>query len=463
MEVLPLALKVADLPCLVVGGGAVARRKLELLINAGADVTVVTRQAAKATTALCERHGIAILLRSFADEDAAGKGLVIAATNDAATNEAISAACKRQGALVNCVDDGERSNVLFPALVDRGPVVVAISTGGASPTLARRLRERIEAALPESIGSLARYLGGRRQRIREALPALRERQRFWDRAIDSELAAQVARGDVAAADATLERVLAEPQTAGLVSLVGGGPGDPDLLTIKALRCLQQADVVYHDSLVSAAVLARCRRDAKRVDVGRRGFADLGSATERQDAINEHLLTDAKRGLRVVRLKGGDPLIFARGGEELTFLRERGVAVEVVPGVTAALACAAAAGAPLTHRDWAQSVRFVTAYGKDGAIDADWAELAGLKQTLVVYMGLAALPSFCQHLLAHGAAADTPAITVSRATRGDERVVGGSLRSLAANVEAANLDGPATTIIGAVAALADAHAQQATTD
>ena len=454
MQVLPLALKIADQPCLVVGGGVVARRKIELLASAGADVTVVARQVAAASAELCKRHGIAVLQRSFVDTDVAGKRLVVAATNDATANETIRAACDRQGVLVNCVDDGERSNVLFPALVDRGSVVVAISTGGASPTLARRLRERIEALLPESLGALARYLGLRRQRVRQALPELRERQRFWDRALDSELATQVARDDVSGADATLETMLAEPQAAGLVSLVGAGPGDPDLLTLKALRCLQQAEVVYYDSLVSAAVLARCRRDAERVHVGRRGFTTRGGAERRQEAINEQLLADAKRGLRVVRLKGGDPLMFARGGEELAFLRQRGVAVEVVPGVTAALACAAVAGIPLTHRDSAQSVRFITARSRDGEIDADWPDLAKSKQTLVVYMGLAELATFCKRLIAHGRAPDTPAATVSRATLGDERVVRSSLRNLAAKVEDAHIEGPATTIVGAVAALAE---------
>ena len=454
MDVLPLALKVAGRPCLVVGGGTVALRKIERLIAAGADVAVVARRIHATTRELCERHGIAVRQRSFAAGDVAGQLLVVAATNDGTANEAISAACARRGVLVNCVDDAERSSALFPALVDRGAVVVAISTGGTSPTLARRLRERIEAALPATIGQLAAYLGSRRQRVRKALPDLRARQRFWDRAIDSELATHASRGDFAAADATLRNVLAEPRTAGLVSLVGGGPGDPDLLTVKALRCLQHADVVYHDSLVSADVLDRCRRDARRIDVGRRAFVDAGDALSRQDSINQRLLADARRGLRVVRLKGGDPLMFARGGEEIAFLREHDVAFEVVSGVTAALACAAAAGIPLTHREWAQSVRFVTAYGKDGVIDADWPELVKPAQTLVVYMGLAALAPFCARLLAHGATPDTPAVTISRGTLADQRVVGGSLRDLPEKVAAANLDGPATTIVGGAAALAD---------
>ena len=453
MDVLPLALKVAGQPCLVVGGGTVAQRKIEALLAADAEVSVVAREVNAATKEICERHGIVVEQRSFVDADANERLLVVAATNDAAVNEAISAACARHGTLVNCVDDGQRSSVLFPALVDRGSVVVAISTGGASPLLARHLRERLEAALPASIGELANYLGSRRQRIQSALPDLDERRRFWDRAVDSELATQASYGDFAAADATLQRVLDASRPAGLVSLVGAGPGDPDLLTVKALRCLQRADVVYHDNLVSAAVLDRCRRDARRIDVGRRAFVDTDAAG-RQEAINERLLADAKLGLRVVRLKGGDPLMFGRGGEELAFLRQQDVAVEVVPGVTAALACAAVAGVPLTHRDWAHSVHFVTARGKDGDIDgADWETLAKPGQTLVVYMGLGALVPFRDRLLAHGAAPETPAITVSCGTLSGQRIVAGTLENLPDRVAEANLELPATTIVGSVARLA----------
>ena len=453
MDVLPLSLKIEGQPCLVVGGGETARRKIDLLVAAGGAVTVVALRVSEAVQTLCRRHGLTIEERAFAADDVRDQLLVIAATNDPAVNEAVAAACTRHRVLVNCVDDGDRSTALFPAIVDRGAVTVAIGTGGASPTLARQLRTRIEAVLPASVGALAAYLGSRRERIKAALPALRARQRFWDHAIDSELAALVARGDEYRADQALEAALNAPLATGFVSLVGAGPGDPDLLTLKALQRLQQADVVYHDSLASPAVLDRCRRDARRIDVGRRGMTGAGAAAERQAAINQGLLADARRGLRVVRLKGGDPLLFGRGGEEVAALAEHGVPFEIVPGITAALGCAAVAGIPLTHREWAKSVRFLTARVKDGAINADWPELAKPDQTLVVYMGLAAVDALCERLLAAGAAPTTPAAMVFRATLAGERTIVGDLRNLAAKVRAARLDGPATAIVGRVAALA----------
>ena len=451
MDVLPLSLHIAGQPCLVVGGGDTARRKAELLAAAGAAVAVVAREASDAMRALCRRHGFALDERPFVADDVLHNLLVIAATNDAAANAAVAAACAEHRVLVNCVDDGKRSTALFPAIVDRGPVTVAISTGGASPTLARRLRERIETVLPSSLGQLATYLASHRQRIKAALPDLRARQRFWDRAIDSELAALVARGDYEQSDRALDAALRASLDTGSVALVGAGPGDPDLLTLKALRCLQRADVVYHDSLVADAVLARCRRDAELVYVGRR--YGTGEKRTRQAAINKRLLADARRGLRVVRLKGGDPLVFGRGGEEAAALVAGGVSFEIVPGVTAALGCAAVAGIPLTHRDWAQSVRFVTARLKNGALNLDWPELAKPGQTLVVYMGLAALEPLCERLIANGAPPDTPAAIVARATLDGERVVRGNLESLPSKAATARIGGPATTIVGRVVALA----------
>ena len=450
MDVLPLSLRLTGQPCLVVGGGETARRKIELLAAAGAAVTVVAREASDAVQTLCHRHGFTLEQRPFAADDVLESLLVIAATNDPAANETIAAACAQHRVLVNCVDDGNRSSALFPAIVDRGPVTVAISTGGASPTLARRLRERIEAVLPSSLGPLATFLASHRQRIKAALPDVRARQRFWDHAIDSELAALVARGDYEQSDQALDAALRTPLGTGSVALVGAGPGDPDLLTLKALRCLQRADVVYHDSLVADAVLARCRRDAELVHVGHRD-ARSGSQT-RQAAINERLLADARRGLRVVRLKGGDPLVFGRGGEEVAALVRGGASFEIVPGVTAALGCAAVAGIPLTHRDWAQSVRFVTARLKEGALNLDWPELAKPSQTLVIYMGLAALEPLCERLVAHGAPPDTPAAIVARATLDGERIVRSDLNGLPAKAATAGVQGPATTIVGQVAAL-----------
>lgn len=457
MDVLPLALKLAGQPCLVVGGGEVARRKIERLLAAKAEVAVVALTASPAVRELCQGGRTTLAERAFGAADVAGRLLVIAATNDPAVNQEVYDACARYRVLVNCVDDGERSTALFPAIVERGPVTVAISTGGASPTLARHLRERIEALLPASVGRLAAYLASRR-RIKSALPDSRARQRFWDRAIDSKLETLVGRGDIEQADAALEAALTMPQGAaspggdGLVSLVGAGPGDADLLTVKALRCLQRADVVYYDNLVGAEVLERCRRDAKLVYVGRHAAKDAGDASARQASINHRLQADASQGLRVVRLKGGDPLLFGRGGEEMSTLSDCGIPFEVVPGVTAALGCAAVAGIPLTHRDCSQSVRFVTGHLKNDEFNLDWPELAKPDQTLVVYMGLGPLARLCERLVAHGADPDTPAAAISRGTLPDQRVVRGRIRDLAAKAQAENLETPATIIIGRVAGL-----------
>lgn len=450
MDTLPLALKLAGQPCLVVGAGAVARRKLELLVAAKAKVTVVALAASPEVADYCREHGVVVEQRPFDAGDVAGRLLVIAATDDSEVNEQVFAACRSQGVLVNCVDRGELSTAIFPAIVDRDPVTVGISTGGTSPTLARHLRERIETLLPTSLGALADYLGDRREHIKAAMPDAADRQKFWDRVLDSLLGDLASRRNLADADAVLSAELSSPGPTGLVSLVGAGPGDPELLTVKALRCLQRADVVYHDRLVSAAVLERCRRDARRVDVGRR--AGEGGSRGRQQGINAQLVDDARRGLRVVRLKGGDPLVFSRGGEEIAWLADQDVAFEVVPGVTAASACAAIAGIPLTHRNWAQSVRFVTARAQDG-LDLDWSEAAKPDQTLVVYMGLKVLATVCEHLVSAGADAETPAAAISRATLPDQRVVAGSLATLASRVRKAGLKGPLTTIVGQVASLA----------
>ena len=454
MDVLPLSLKLAGQPVLVVGGGEVARRKIELLVAARADIEVVAPAVSADLRAYCTERNVNVTSRTFQAADVDGRLLVVAATDDEAVNEQVQRACADARVLVNCVDDGARSTALFPAIVDRGSVTVAISTGGASPTLARRMRELIEGILPSNLGALADYLASRRERLKSLLPDIGERRRFWDRAIDSDLADLAAKGDVAAADERLVRAAEAGTHSGLVSLVGAGPGDPDLLTVKALQRLQRADVVYYDNLVGDGVLERCRRDARRVFVGRRAAYGRAPDTDtRQRDINKALLADAKRGLRVVRLKGGDPLVFSRGGEEVAALGRHGVPFEIVPGITAALGCAAIAGIPLTHRDWAQSVRFVTGHRRDGVVSLDWEALAQPDQTVVVYMGLATLPTLCAQLIAHGLAPETPAATVVRGTLPDQEVIAGHLDNLADRVATTGSTGPATTIIGRVAGLA----------
>lgn len=462
MDVLPLSLKLAGQPVLVVGGGEVARRKIELLVAARADMEVVAPDVLPDLRAFCAERNVNVTSRTFRAADVDGRLLVVAATNDETVNEDVHRACAGARVLVNCVDDGARSTALFPAIVDRGAVTVAISTGGASPTLARRMRELIEGVLPSNLGALADYLASRRERLKSLLPDIGERRRFWDRAIDSDLADLAAKGDVAAADERLARAAEAGAHSGLVSLVGAGPGDPDLLTVKALQRLQRADVVYYDHLVGDGVLERCRRDARRVLVGRRaGYGRGTDADSRQRDINEALLADAKRGLRVVRLKGGDPLVFSRGGEEVAALGRHGIPFEIVPGITAALGCAAIAGIPLTHRDWAQSVRFVTGHRRGGAIALDWEALAQPDQTVVVYMGLATLPMLCAQLITHGLAPETPAATVVRGTLPDQEVIVGCLNDLGDRVATIGSSGPATTIIGRVAGLAqDSTAKRA---
>ncbi|MDE0659329.1 MAG: siroheme synthase CysG [Gammaproteobacteria bacterium] len=450
MKTLPLALKLASQPCLVVGGGEVARRKIETLLRVEARVVVVAKSVSAEVREVCLSAGIPVRERAFRDNDVAGQLLVVDATGDSTANRAVQGACEQHRVLLNCVDDADHSTAQFPAIVNRGQVTVGISTGGTSPTLARRLREQIEALLPDGVGPLASYLGSRRHRAKEALPDAHARQKFWDDVLDSELLDLVAEGRLDRADERLSQMLDVPVRSGIVSLVGAGPGDPDLMTLRALHRLQRADVVYHDKLVGAGVLDRCRRDARKVDVGRRS-GEKGSAT-RQASINDRLAADARQGLRVVRLKGGDPLVFGRGGEEIASLVERGVPFEVVPGVTAGLGCAAIAGIPLTHREWAQSVRFVTAQ-VHRETNPDWPELAKPDQTLVVYMGLDALDELCERLMRAGADATTPAVAISRATLPGERIVSGSIRDLGERVRAAVLEGPVTTIIGRVASFA----------
>ena len=445
MNRLPLFLDLSDQPCLVIGGGDVAARKIGSLIDAGAQVSVVAPALGDAAAKLAEEHALDVALRPFEPGDVRGRLLVIAATDDADVNREAFAACRERCVLINTVDDASLSTAIFPSIVDRGPVTVAVSTGGASPTLARRIRERIEALLPASTGRLAEFLGRQRPRVRETVPDIGARRRLWDDVLDGNVPAHIAAGNEQAADAELERLASGGAATGFVSLVGAGPGDPDLLTLRALRALQRADVIYYDNLVSAGVLDLCRRDAKRVYVGkRRAFAGV-----RQADINALLLADAQRGLRVARLKGGDPFIFGRGGEEIETLRRHGVDFEVIPGITAALGCAAYAGIPLTHRDWAQSVRFVTGHLRDDAVNLDWPELAKPDQTLVVYMGLAGLRQLTARLIEHGMDPETPSATISRGTLEDQAVVAAPVTGLAKAVEEAGLPGPTTTIIGRV--------------
>ena len=356
----------------------------------------------------------------------------------------------RRGVLVNTVDDAALSSVIFGSIVRRDPVIVAVSTGGRSPTLARRVRSLIEARLPTGLGKAADAFGRWRSRVARAIPDVASRRRFWDDVLDGPASQAMYQGNADLTDVLIEERLQrwEQQALGFVSLVGAGPGDPDLLTLKALQCLERADVIFYDNLVSVDIVAMARRDARRVYVGkRRAFHAV-----RQESINQMLIEAARAGERVVRLKGGDPFVFGRGGEEIETLAEEGVPFEVVPGITAALGCASYANIPLTHRDWAHSVRFVTGNLTGDRVNLDWPDLAKSDQTLVVYMGLRGLAEICAELIAHGIDPEMPAALIGRGTLPDQQVIEAPLQALSSTVASADVHGPTIVIIGRVVAL-----------
>lgn len=447
MDYLPVFLDLRGRLTLVVGGGAVATRKVELLLKTGARVRVVA-PALHPELALYRDAG-RIEYRSVLFEPAhfEGVALAIAATDRPEVNHAVAAAGAARGIFVNVVDDGSASSCLMPAIVDRSPVMVAIGSSGQSPTLVRRVRTQIEALLPERLGELARLAGRARTRVQRALPDINQRRQFWDRLFSGSIASKVYAGSMAEAEALLDAQLqsADAPLRGEVYLIGAGPGDPDLLTLRALQLLQQSDVVLYDRLVSDAVLERVRRDAECVFVGK----ESGQHRVTQQRIHALLLEYAGRGLRVARLKGGDPFIFGRGGEEIDALAAAGIPVVVVPGITAALGAAAAAGLPLTQRGVAQSVTFVTAMG-EGAEGLDWRSLAAPGQTVVFYMGISQLPRIVGHLLAQGAPRQRPVAIIERATLPEQRVLAGSLHDIAERARRAGIQAPALLIVGEIA-------------
>jgi uroporphyrin-III C-methyltransferase / precorrin-2 dehydrogenase / sirohydrochlorin ferrochelatase len=456
MNYFPAFLDLKQRPCLVVGGGEIAARKLRLLLKAGADVTVVAPQINDEIADLADRGAIRVIRRGFVGGDATDRAVVIGATGIAAVDERVAAAADTAGVPVNVVDRPDLSRFLVPAIVDRDPVVVAIGTGGAAPVLARRLRQTIESLLPARLGSLAKFAESFRVAVRAVMPDGAVRRRFWERFFDGPVAERVLAGDEPAAREKMLALVngragwgAAMSSAGTVAIVGTGPGDPDLLTLRALRQMQQADVVIHDRLIGPEILDYVRRDAERLYVGK----TKGSHSKTQDEINALMLAHARAGRRVVRLKGGDPFVFGRGGEELAYLRSHGVDVELVPGITAATGCAAAAGIPLTHRDAAQAAVFVTGHAKDGEPDLDWSALARLRQTLVIYMGVSTAGRIAARLIEHGVAPTTPVAVVENGTRPDQQVAAGSLAGLEALIRDNGIDGPAVIIVGEVVRLA----------
>jgi uroporphyrin-III C-methyltransferase/precorrin-2 dehydrogenase/sirohydrochlorin ferrochelatase len=453
LDYLPIFLDLRDRLALIVGGGLVAARKAALLREAGARLRIVAPECCAELAELCESPGADHIAATFAPVHLAGCAFAVAATDSPEVNLQVCAAGRAANVWVNAVDDPPASTCLMPSIVDRSPVIVAIGTGGASPTLARRLRAQIEALLPQRLGELARRAGQWRAQVRAALPGLEARQRFWESFFDSALAQQLLAGaaDAAAAEAGFAAQLqgaAQAPVRGAVWLIGAGPGDADLLTLRALQLLQQCDVVLYDRLVPTAVLERVRRDAERIFVGK----EPGRHRTTQLRIHELLVEHVRQGRRVVRLKGGDPMVFARGGEELAALSLAGIPVLVVPGITAALGAASSALIPLTHRGVAQSVCFVTAMG-EAAVALDWRALAAPLQTVVFYMGVAQLPQIVTRLVQHGAPPERHAVVVERATLPGQRVITGRLSQIAARAAAAAVGAPALLIVGDVAQFA----------
>ena len=439
----PIFLRLAGERVLVVGGGEIALRKIRLLLRAQARVEIVARELHPELLGL----GLLALASEFQPGQLDGCRLAIAATDDAALNARVAAEARARGIPVNVVDDEARSTYITPAIVDRAPVLVAISSGGAAPILARRLREKIEGLVPAAFGRIAQFLAATRTRLK-AVP-VEQRRAVTEQFLDGVGSQRLLAGDETAAARTLDQLLAGAPPRGEVYLVGAGPGDPDLLTFRALRLMQQADVVLHDRLVAPKILDLVRRDAERIFVGKGPKQHELS----QQEINALLVKLARQGRRVLRLKGGDPFIFGRGGEEIESLAAEGIAFQVVPGITAANGCAAYAGIPLTHRDYAQSVVFVTGHARqDGQLDLDWAALAKPGQTVVFYMGLGSLPALCEALIRHGRPRDWPAALVEEGTSSRQRVIAGTLGDLPASVDRAGVTGASLIIVGEVVRL-----------
>ncbi|WP_299727039.1 siroheme synthase CysG [uncultured Endozoicomonas sp.] len=450
MDYLPLFLQIRDQRCLIVGGGDIALRKIRLLSDAGAMIRVVAPAICSDIRAFLSSDHHELLEKAFDEQDLDDVCLVIAATDCQQVNRQVAAAAGQRRLFVNVVDDADAGTAVMPAIVDRSPVVVAFSTGGKAPVLARLLRQKLETILPQGYGKLAALAGGFREQVKARFSHINDRRYFWEKVLAGPAAEKAMSGDLDGAQAIFEQTLlaSEAQKVGEVYLVGGGPGDPDLLTFKALRLMQQADVVLHDRLVSEEVLALCRRDADYIYVGKK----RDRHTRPQEEINALLVELAKEGKRVLRLKGGDPFIFGRGGEEIETLADEGIPFQVVPGITAASGCASYSGIPLTHRDHAQSVRFITGHLKDGSYGLNWREMLDPGQTLVFYMGLLGLPRICQELVDHGRDINTPIALIQKGTTKNQKVFTGTLGTINEIIAEEKVRAPTLIIVGSVVTL-----------
>ena len=452
MDSFPIFMRLTTETVLVVGGGESAANKVSLLLKTDAHITAVAATFCSRLSTWGESQRIDLIQRDFLPGDITDQKLVFVASDDPDTRTAVVRCANERRIPVNVVDHPAVSSFIMPAMVDRDPVMVAISTSGTSPVLARHIRAWVETVLPARLGNLARLAGEFRDRVKHIFAGFDARRQFWERIFAGNIPELVYSGQTQAAQESLEQEFNLPQTSspgvGQVYLVGSGPGDPELLTMRAFRLMQNADVVVHDRLVTDTILDLCRRDAERIYAGKQ----RGDHVIPQEGINTLLVRLAKEGKRVLRLKGGDPFIFGRGGEEIETLAGEGIPFQVVPGITAASGCAAYAGIPLTHRDHAQSCTFVTGHLKDGRVNLDWDRLIQPNHTIVIYMGLIGLPSICTELVERGLPASTPAALVEQGTTEHHRVLVGTLATLPEQVRVAAPHAPTLIIVGDVVRL-----------
>lgn len=451
MNYMPFFFDMRQRDCLIVGGGSIATRKARLLAKAGAVLYVVAPYITDELQSMVEASHGECFFRGYQSDDLDRGAIIICATDNKSLNQQVSAEAQARRLPVNVVDSPSLCSIITPAIIDRSPLMIAISSGGEAPVLARQMRAKLEILFPATYGALATIASQFRERVKASVSSEAKRLRFWEKVFGGSIAEKVFVGKIDEAKADIEILLGsdpDAELSGEVYLVGGGPGDPDLLTFKALRLMQQADVVLYDRLVSDAVMNLVRRDADRIYVGKR----TSDHAVPQQEINQRLVDLAKQGKRVLRLKGGDPFIFGRGGEEIELLAKNNISFQVVPGITAASGCAAYAGIPLTHRDFAQSVRFITGHTKEGDVDLPWASLLDEHQTLVFYMGLVNLQPICTQLINHGRDPNTPAALIEKGTTPDQQVIVGTITSLPELIKQQTVEAPTLLIIGGVVSL-----------
>ncbi len=451
MQALPIFFNISNRLCVVIGGGDVALRKVTMLLKADGKVRVITPEICADLASMVNGGKIEWHQANYHAAQLPGACMVVAATDDEAVNAAVSRDAKALNIPVNVVDAPDLCTFTMGSIIDRSPVVIAVSSEGNAPVLARYIRTKIETMLPAGFGRVAAIAGEFRDKVKAKFATTQERRRFWEDAFQGPVVERVLAGQEQAARDLLQNLIdnADNQAnRGEVFLVGGGPGDPDLLTFRALRLMQQCDVCVYDKLVSPEVMELVRRDAELIYVGK----SRDQHTMPQEEINELLARLALQGKRVLRLKGGDPFIFGRGGEEIETLMQHGVPFQVVPGITAANGVSSYAGIPLTHRDYSQACLFITGHLKDGTLDLDWESMARPRQTVVIYMGLVGLPQICEKLIEHGVSPDMPAAVVQQGTTQRQKVVTATLRDLAAKVNEAGIKAPCLTIIGEVVRL-----------